>query len=162
MVIENLLEMKQVSLVFPAPAGEQCVLQDVSLGVKPGEFVCIVGPSGCGKTSLLRILGGLLPPSAGSVSLAGQPLTAPRRDIGFVFQRANLMPWRTVEHNVTLPLEIEGVETAKAREQAFALLDLVGLSGYEKAYPKQLSGGMQQRGCPRQSTHPESGVALDG
>ena len=142
---QNLIDVKQVSLVLPSPTGVQCVLEDVSLTVRPGEFVCIVGPSGCGKTSLLRVLGGLLPPSAGTVSVAGTALTAPRRDIGFVFQRANLMPWRTVEHNVMLPLEIKGVENGAARSQAAALLDLVGLSGYQRAYPQQLSGGMQQR-----------------
>ena len=145
MLTDNLIETQQISLKFPAPTGIQCVLRDVSLSVKPGEFVCIVGPSGCGKTSLLRIMGGLLAPSAGTVYLAGKPLTAPRRDIGFVFQRANLMPWRTVEHNVMLPLEVEGVESGEAQVRASALLDLVGLSGYQKAYPKQLSGGMQQR-----------------
>ena len=162
MVIENLLEMKQVSLIFPAQAGEQCVLQDVSLGVKPGEFVCIVGPSGCGKTSLLRILGGLLPPSAGSVSLAGKPLTAPRRDIGFVFQRANLMPWRTVEHNVTLPLEIEGVEAAKAREQAIRASRSGRTVRLREGLSQAVVRGHAATGCPRQGTHPESGVALDG
>ena len=142
---ENLIDVKQVSLVLPAPTGVQCVLEDVSLSVEPGEFVCIVGPSGCGKTSLLRVLGGLLPPTAGTVSVAGKLLTAPRRDIGFVFQRANLMPWRTVEHNVMLPLEIRGIDNGDARSQAAALLDLVGLSGYQQAFPRQLSGGMQQR-----------------
>ena len=122
-----------------------CVLDDISLRVKQGEFLCIVGPSGCGKTSLLRILGGLLRPNEGSVRLSGSPLLSPSRNVGFVFQKANLMPWRTVLQNVTLPLEIEGLEFNEAARRASELLDLVGLRDYEQAYPKELSGGMQQR-----------------
>ena len=141
----RLLHVDHVSLTFPSPSGPLRVLQDVSLGVDPGEFLSIVGPSGCGKTSLLRIMGGLLIPGAGSVMLNGEPLVSPRRDIGFVFQRANLMPWRTVLRNVTLPLEVEGVKLAEAEFRARALLDLVGLSGNEHSHPKDLSGGMQQR-----------------
>jgi NitT/TauT family transport system ATP-binding protein len=131
--------------MLPSASGPFRVLEDISLGIKPGEFLCIVGPSGCGKTSLLRILGGLIAPTFGSVCLAGEPLTSPRRDIGFVFQRANLMPWRTVLHNVTLPLEVAGIDHSEARKRATELLELVGLSGQERTYPRQLSGGMQQR-----------------
>jgi NitT/TauT family transport system ATP-binding protein len=141
----RLIQADHIDLAFSTPNGPFCVLDNLSLVVDAGEFVCIVGPSGCGKTSLLRILGGLLPPTAGSVLVDGEPLTTPRRDIGFVFQRANLMPWRTVLRNVTLPLEIEGLKLAESSPRAERLLDLVGLAGYEAAYPKDLSGGMQQR-----------------
>jgi NitT/TauT family transport system ATP-binding protein len=140
-----LIQGDDIALFFPSPAGPFCVLDNISLKVEAGEFLCIVGPSGCGKTSLLRVLGGLIRPSAGSVLVSGEPLTAPRRDIGFVFQRANLMPWRTVLRNVTLPLEIEGLKHADADPRAEQLLDLVGLAGFESSYPKDLSGGMQQR-----------------
>jgi NitT/TauT family transport system ATP-binding protein len=120
-------------------------LEQVSFTVPAQEFVCIVGPSGCGKSTLLRILGGLLRPSAGRVIFEGQELREPHRDIGFVFQRVNLMPWRTVLANVTLPLELDGVPQAQARAQARRLLDLVGLVGFEHNLPRDLSGGMAQR-----------------
>ena len=127
----GMLKVRGVSKAFAGvPA-----LHDVSFEVARGEILCLLGPSGCGKTSFLRILGGLIKPTKGSVCLAGEPLTSPRRDIGFVFQRANLMPWRTVLHNVTLPLEIEGIDYSEARRQANELLELVGLSGHEEAYP---------------------------
>ncbi len=120
-------------------------LEGVSLEVGAGEFLCIVGPSGCGKSTLLRVLGGLVTPTSGRVYLDGEVLTAPRRQIGLVFQKANLMPWRTVVRNVTLPLEIQKVEAAEARRRAGELLKLVGLEGFEDAYPHELSGGMEQR-----------------
>ena len=111
----------------------------------PGEFVCLVGPSGCGKSTLLRVLAGLLPPNYGRVWLDGRPVTAPRRQVGIVFQQANLMPWRTVLGNVLLPLEVSGLPSAEARKRATALLQLVGLCDFGNAYPADLSGGMAQR-----------------
>lgn len=128
-----------------APAGPMPALADFSLAAASGEFLAVVGPSGCGKTTLLRILGGLLRPDAGEVWLQGQPLTAPHREIGFVFQRANLMPWRTVLANVVLPLQVQGMARDKAEAHALSLISLVGLQGSERNYPRQLSGGMQQR-----------------
>jgi len=132
-------------MAFRTQQGRLWALGGVSFRVAPGEFLCIVGPSGCGKTTLLRILGGLARPTGGSVYLEGEPLTAPRRRIGFVFQKAALLPWRTVLENVTLPLEIQGVEAAEARRRAEELLELVRLQGFEGAYPHELSGGMEQR-----------------
>lgn len=120
-------------------------LERISFQVGAGEFLCIVGPSGCGKSTLLRVLGGLVRPTSGAVYLGGEPLTAPRRQIGFVFQKANLMPWRTVLRNVTLPLEIKGLNAEEASQQARELLKLVGLEGFEDVYPHELSGGMEQR-----------------
>ncbi len=120
-------------------------LDHVDLVVERGEFVAIVGPSGCGKSTLLRILGGLLIPSEGNVQLDGNSLSSPRRQVGFVFQSVNLMPWRTVLQNVTLPLEVAGEPLSKADRRARDLLGLVGLEGFEKAYPRELSGGMAQR-----------------
>jgi NitT/TauT family transport system ATP-binding protein len=125
--------------------GELLALGGVELSVRDGEFVAIVGPSGCGKSTLLRILGGLLSPTEGTVSLDGQPLVSPKRQIGFVFQNVNLMPWRSVLHNVTLPLEVTGIPRTRAEQQAQDLLTLVGLGEFGKVFPRQLSGGMAQR-----------------
>jgi len=132
-------------MVFASPAGGLGALDDVSLDVQQGEFVCVVGPSGCGKSTLLRVLSGLLFPTAGQVYLRGRPLQGPCNDIGIVFQKANLMPWRTVLQNITLPLEIQGVKSDEARHRAGELIRLVGLAGFERNYPRQLSGGMAQR-----------------
>jgi NitT/TauT family transport system ATP-binding protein len=125
--------------------GELLALDGVGLAVGQGEFVSIVGPSGCGKSTLLRILGGLLVPTRGTVRLDDQPLSAPRRQVSYVFQKVNLMPWRTVLRNVTLPLEVAGVARRAAEQRARELLDLVGLDRFEGAYPRELSGGMAQR-----------------
>lgn len=144
-VTANAIQVRNINLVFSSPSGPFCVLDNISLTIRPGELLAVVGPSGCGKTSLLRVLGGLQQPTGGSVWLDGESLTHPRRDIGFVFQRANLMPWRTVLRNVTLPLEVEGLGRQEAEARALDLLELVGLSGFEQAYPSDLSGGMQQR-----------------
>ncbi len=105
----------------------------------------IVGRSGCGKSTLLRILAGLIPASAGSVSIGGSEVASPRRDVGFVFQRPALLPWRTVLENVLLPVELAGGGRAEARARALELLELVGLAGFEGRQPWELSGGMQQR-----------------
>lgn len=120
-------------------------LASTSLQVDTGEFVCIVGPSGCGKTTLLRILGGLLRPTHGQVTLKGEPLAGPRPEIGYVFQHANLMPWRTVLGNVALPLELQRRPAVEIEARSRAVLALVGLQGFEQSYPRQLSGGMAQR-----------------
>lgn len=121
------------------------VLDAIDLAIGQREFVCLVGPSGCGKSTLLKLLAGLLRPSAGRVLLGGQPLTGPHPDIGLVFQKANLMPWRTVLANITLPLELQGVAPAEAQGRAQALVELVGLVGFENSLPRDLSGGMEQR-----------------
>jgi NitT/TauT family transport system ATP-binding protein len=131
--------------VYRSGQGELLALDGVGLAVEQGEFVSIVGPSGCGKSTLLRILGGLLVPTRGTVHLDGQPLSAPRRQVSYVFQKVNLMPWRTVLRNVTLPLEVAGVSRPAAEQRAQELLDLVGLDGFGGAYPRELSGGMAQR-----------------
>jgi NitT/TauT family transport system ATP-binding protein len=140
-----ILVAEQLSAVFPNHNGGLWALERVSFEVRPQEFVCVVGPSGCGKTTLLRLLAGLLTPTEGRVRFEGEPLVAPRRRIGFVFQKANLMPWRTVLANVTLPLELQGERPAEARRRARELIELVGLSGFEHSLPRDLSGGMEQR-----------------
>jgi NitT/TauT family transport system ATP-binding protein len=144
-VYTPILTVQSVSAVFPNDNGGLRALNKVSFEVWAQEFVCLVGPSGCGKSTLLRLLGGLLRPTTGQIAFEGEPLLQPHRRIGFVFQKANLMPWRSVLANVALPLEVQGVKPAAAREQARELVDLVGLRGFEQAWPRHLSGGMEQR-----------------
>lgn len=140
------LEANALHMTFSDPyRADLLALDGVSFAVAEGEFLAIVGPSGCGKSTLLRLLGGLLRPISGEVCFRGQPHTAPRREIGFVFQRANLMPWRTVLDNIALPLEIDGLPKAEREALAHQQIALVGLEGFADAYPRQLSGGMQQR-----------------
>jgi len=144
--VTSVLEAHNLRMTFTdANRADLLALDDVSLDVQEGEFLAIVGPSGCGKSTLLRLLAGLLRPIAGEVLLRGQLLTEPRREIGYVFQRANLMPWRTVLSNIMLSLEIARVPPSEAIARAQELVALVGLEGFAESYPAQLSGGMQQR-----------------
>jgi NitT/TauT family transport system ATP-binding protein len=143
--MEPVLIAESISKIYRTTQGRVLALESISFQVGEGEFLCIVGPSGCGKTTLLRILGGLLAPTRGTVYFHGEPLDSPRRQIGFVFQKANLMPWRTVLKNTTLPLEVQGLSRAEAHALAQELLELVGLAWFEKVYPRELSIGMQQR-----------------
>ncbi|MDM8532724.1 ABC transporter ATP-binding protein [Anaerolineales bacterium HSG25] len=121
------------------------VIDDISFEVMAGEFVCIVGPSGCGKTTLLRLLAGLYPPDIGEILLNNRPLLAPSAEIGLVFQKANLMPWRTVFDNVRLPLQVHHLPAGVIKQRVDDALELVGLTEFAKHYPRQLSGGMEQR-----------------
>lgn len=140
------LEADDLHKTFFDPRKQTLIaLAGISFAVQEGEFVSVIGPSGCGKSTLLRLLGGLERPASGDVRLRGQPLVEPRRDIGFVFQGANLMPWRTVMGNIRLPLDVNKTPRAEADARASAMVSLVGLEGFGDAYPSQLSGGMQQR-----------------
>jgi NitT/TauT family transport system ATP-binding protein len=136
-----ILTIRSLSAVFPDNNGGLRALEDISFDVHPREFVCVLGPSGSGKTTLLRILAGLIAPAAGSFMFGHgeQPST------GMVFQQANLMPWRTVIENITLPLEVKQMDKASARTKAQELIELVGLPGFEDSLPRDLSGGMAQR-----------------
>jgi NitT/TauT family transport system ATP-binding protein len=120
-------------------------LKAIEFDVADGEFVTIVGPSGCGKSTLLKILAGTLRRTSGQVTLRGQPVDGPSRDIGIVFQSPVLLPWRTVLENVLLPIELQRRSRVTYEERARHYLDLVGLKGFEGKYPNELSGGMQQR-----------------
>jgi NitT/TauT family transport system ATP-binding protein len=120
-------------------------LEDVSFTVEPGEFVSIVGASGCGKSTLLRIVGGLSHATTGDVRLNGSDVEGPRRDIGFVFQAPELLPWRDVLENALIGAEVLGLDREASRTRALELIKLVGLSGFERSRPAELSGGMQQR-----------------
>jgi NitT/TauT family transport system ATP-binding protein len=121
------------------------VLDDISLDVGRGEFVSLLGASGCGKTTLLRIMAGLLRPDRGSVHVNEQPVQAPRRDVCMVFQNFGLLPWRSVLSNAAFPLELDGMERGEREAMAAEYLGLVGLTGFERHFPHELSGGMQQR-----------------
>lgn len=140
-----ILSACRITHIYHTPRGEIPALREVSLALRPGEFVCLVGPSGCGKTTLLRILAGLLRPTQGEIWLGAQPLREPDPRIGIVFQKDSLLPWRTALENVRLPLELSGWPSPEAARQAQAWLEQVGLQGFEHAYPRELSGGMQQR-----------------
>jgi len=129
----------------PRTGGRIEALRGVSFDVDDGEFVTIVGPSGCGKSTLLKILAGILPKTGGTVILDGKPVDGPRKDIGVVFQAPVLLPWRTVFDNVLVPVEIQRLERRNYEARATELLTLTGLTGFEKKYPFELSGGMQQR-----------------
>jgi NitT/TauT family transport system ATP-binding protein len=140
------IAIDRVSKRFALARGERVeALADVSLTVAKDEFVCLVGPSGCGKSTLLRLIGGLLPVSGGQIAIAGSPVTEPRGDTGIVFQTATLLPWATVLDNVLFPLKMMHRLRTDSRDKAMALLDMVGLRGFESRHPHELSGGMQMR-----------------
>lgn len=143
-VVKPLLSIRNVKKVFRTRDGELEALGDVSFDVFPGEFVSIVGPSGCGKTTLLKILAGLLQKSGGRIEVDEESFD-PTREVGFVFQKPLLLHWRKVIDNVLLPIEILKMDRKAMEKKAHALLDLVGLTGFENSYPNELSGGMQQR-----------------
>ncbi len=142
---EPILQIKHLSHVFPDRNSGLHALDDISFTVIPEQFVCILGPSGSGKTTLLRILAGLLRPTQGEVLFGNSTTSAPRHGVGMVFQKANLMPWRTVLENILLPMQIQHMPLAEALPKAQALVDLVGLVGFEGSLPRDLSGGMAQR-----------------
>jgi NitT/TauT family transport system ATP-binding protein len=124
---------------------ELTALKGVRLEINPGEFVSLVGPSGCGKTTLLRMVAGLLAPTSGKVLVGGVEVREPRPDVGLVFQQALLLPWFSVMRNVLLPVDVQGRRIADYRDRAQDLIRMVGLGGFEKRLPNELSGGMQQR-----------------
>ena len=142
---EPVLIIENLSTVFPNGNGGLQALENVSFSVCAEQFICVIGPSGGGKSTLLRTLAGLLPPTHGKVFFKGSQLNGPQQGVGFVFQKANLMPWRTVLENITLPLEVQRLPRASARTKAMDLVQLVGLSGFENTLPRDLSGGMAQR-----------------
>jgi NitT/TauT family transport system ATP-binding protein len=139
------IAIDQVSIELGLGAGRFEVLHDVSLHAQPGEFICLLGPSGCGKSTLLGALAGHLQVASGSLRLDGEPIAGPDPQRGLVFQQHTLFPWKTVLDNVAYGLKMKGVDRATREAQARELLGLVGLAGFEKRYPRELSGGMQQR-----------------
>lgn len=146
------IELHDIEKYFHTRDGAIRALAPTDLNVMEGEFVVLLGPSGCGKTTLLRMIGGLLEPTRGSLRLeqkelwrGGQRQSDALSELGIVFQDANLFPWLSIEDNIALPLELKGVGKAQRREKARELTKLVGISGFEKRWPRELSGGMRQR-----------------
>jgi len=139
------IEITDLDIVFGRDDRRVEAVRRFSLMTVPGEFVALLGPSGCGKTSVLNAVAGFVPPAAGSVVIDGEPVTEPGADRGMVFQQHSLFPWKTVLGNVEFGLKMRGIGARARMAQARAYLDLVGLSGFERAYPGELSGGMQQR-----------------
>ncbi|WP_251328115.1 ABC transporter ATP-binding protein [Haloplanus pelagicus] len=139
------LELQNISKVYGTGESAVTALDDVSLTVDDSEFVSVLGPSGCGKSTLLRIIDGLLEPTSGTVAIDGTEVSGSGQDRGMVFQSFNLFPWRTVRKNIEFGLEVAGVSKKERKQEAQKYIDLVGLQDFGDSYPKELSGGMQQR-----------------
>ncbi|MFO1098209.1 MAG: ABC transporter ATP-binding protein [Xanthobacteraceae bacterium] len=139
LAIENLVKQ------FPTAEGMVAAVDSISFTVRPGEFMSVIGPSGCGKSTLFNIIGGLIEGHDGRVSVAGETVRGPHPAIGMVFQEESTFPWRTVIENVAFPLEIAGMAKAERLDRAQRFVRLVGLDGFERRYPSELSGGMRQR-----------------
>ena len=139
LVVENIVKR------FETQDGVLTAVDDVSFNVVPGEFLSVIGPSGCGKSTLFNVIGGLLDGYDGRVSVAGETVRGPHRSIGMIFQEESTFPWRTVIDNVAFPLEIAGMAKAERIERGRHFINLVGLNGFERRYPAELSGGMRQR-----------------
>jgi len=143
--VSDLIEIADLSKVYQTRTGDVTALSHVDLVIGEGEFVSILGPSGCGKTTLLRILAGLEQHTSGSATISGVPIGQPRGEAGMVFQKATLLPWLNILHNVLLPLSLKRRVSAADRAHATDLLAMVGLGDFVTKHPHELSGGMQQR-----------------
>ena len=140
-----ILVVDDIVMRFHAAEGDITALDHVSLNVAPGEFLAVIGPSGCGKSTLFNIIGGLLGGYSGTVAVAGEKVSGPHASIGMVFQEESTFPWRNVVDNIAFPLEIAGMPKRERIERARHFVSMVGLDGFEKRYPAELSGGMRQR-----------------
>ncbi len=143
--MKKLLELKNVSLTYQTLTDEITAVNGLSFDVNEGEFVSIIGPSGCGKTTILSLIAGLIKPSSGKIMLDGQPISTSNDSLGYMLQKDYLFPWRTIEKNVFLPLEVKRKNTYENKQYALSLLEKYGLGDFKKNYPDALSGGMRQR-----------------
>jgi NitT/TauT family transport system ATP-binding protein len=141
----KLVEVADASRVFRTPEGEVRALDGVSFDVRQGEFLSVVGPSGCGKSTLAMLIAGLLRPTSGAITVGGRVVDRPQTDLGIVFQNPVLLAWRTALDNVLLQIDMRGLDVARYRDRAQSLLGVVGLAGFERRLPHELSGGMRQR-----------------
>lgn len=139
------IELRHVTHLYVSSTRAFMAVKDINLRVEEGEFICLVGPSGCGKTTLLSLIAGLERPTAGKILVEGQVVTGATRQVGYMLQQDYLFNWRTIEENIYLGLDIQGIRTAESEEYALHLLEEMELSDYRKTYPTQLSGGMRQR-----------------
>jgi NitT/TauT family transport system ATP-binding protein len=142
---DPILSVENIVKRFETPDGVLIAVDDVSFTVAPGEFLAVIGPSGCGKSTLFNVIGGLIDGYDGRVSVGGETVRGPHASIGMIFQEESTFPWRTVIDNVAFPLEVVGMAKAERYDKARHFVDLVGLSGFERRYPAELSGGMRQR-----------------
>jgi NitT/TauT family transport system ATP-binding protein len=145
MTSEAILVAQNIGVRFETPEGPVIAVDDVTLQVRPGEFLSVIGPSGCGKSTLFNVIGGLLTEHEGKVTVAGETISGPHKNIGMVFQEESTFPWRTVIDNVAFPLELTGMPKAERITRARHFISMVGLDGFENRYPGELSGGMRQR-----------------
>ena len=143
--MNDILTLDKISLSYQTEKDEIRALESISFSVDEGEFVAIIGPSGCGKTSILSIIAGLLKPSGGEITIKGKPLEKGKTSIGYMLQKDELFPWRTIMENAYLPLEVKRDKSEKSKEKVNELLKKYGLWEFRKKYPRQLSGGMRQR-----------------
>ncbi len=143
--MKKLLELKDVSLTYQTLTEEIKAINQLSFSVNEGEFISIIGPSGCGKTTVLSLIAGLLQQTSGEIFIDGKKSETRNKDLGYMLQKDQLFPWRTIEKNIFLPLEIRKINTKSNREYALSLLKKYGLYEFRKRYPDQLSGGMRQR-----------------
>ncbi len=143
--MNGILKLDKVSLVYQSEIGETQAIKDLSFSVNNGEFIAIIGPSGCGKTTILSMISGLIKPSNGKILFKGKEVLKPIKEIGYMLQKDELFPWRTIEKNVYLPLEIKGIKTEQNKKFVINLLNKYGLKDFLKAYPSEISGGMRQR-----------------
>ncbi|HIQ38899.1 MAG TPA: ABC transporter ATP-binding protein [Methanothermococcus okinawensis] len=143
--MENILEIRNVSKKFVSKKKEILAVDNITFNVKYNEFLSIVGPSGCGKSTLLRMIAGLEKPTSGEILMEGRRIEGPGAERGLVFQQYTLLPWRNVLDNVAFGLEIRGMPKKERYEIAKRFIKMIGLEGFEEAYPYELSGGMQQR-----------------
>ena len=143
--MDDILKFDNVCLKYQTESGETLAIKDLSFSVKYGEFVSIVGPSGCGKTTILSLIAGLIKASNGKILYKGSELNKIFENIGYMLQRDELFPWRTIEKNVFLPLEIKKINTPENKKRTIELVEKYGLKDFLKSYPSQLSGGMRQR-----------------
>jgi NitT/TauT family transport system ATP-binding protein len=142
---DAILVAENIGVRFETPEGPVIAVDDITLQVRPGEFVSVIGPSGCGKSTLFNVIGGLLTDHEGKVTVAGETISGPHKNIGMVFQEESTFPWRTVVENVAFPLELTGMPKAERVKRARHFISMVGLDGFENRYPGELSGGMRQR-----------------
>ncbi len=140
-----LAEFSGVAKTFDIDGRATAAIHDITLRVAEGEFITLVGPSGCGKSTLLNLIAGLLAPTAGTVRYRGRPVTGLNRRVGYMTQQDHLLPWRTIADNIAVPLELRGMARADRRRRVDELIGLVGLAGFDKHYPSQVSGGMRKR-----------------
>ena len=143
--MEKLLEINDVSLTYQTPKDEITAIKNLSFYCNKGDFMSIIGPSGCGKTTVLSLIAGLISPTSGEIRFSGEKTSKKRENLGYMLQKDELFPWRSIEKNIYLPLEIKKIKKKTAKENAISLLKKYGLYEFKNNYPDELSGGMRQR-----------------